>query len=83
MIALAALLAGCGPSVERAYTRCADAVHRQALEGNRGLARGEAASLFEKAARLHAAQQCQFIRDTCNRDPQSADCRTLIEQYAR
>ena len=83
LIALAALLAGCGPSVERAYTQCAEIAYKQALAGSRSLMQKEASAIFEKAARVQAAERCQFIRDECKRDPQSVDCRSLIEQYGK
>jgi hypothetical protein len=80
---LAALLAGCGPSVESAYRNCAETAYKQAIGGNRAMMSKETASLFEKAARVQADRQCGFIRDLCNRDPQSEECKRLVQQYGK
>ena len=75
------LLAGCGPSVDRAFANCADAAYKLALSGNKSLLPKDAAQIFEKAARATAEQQCSFIRDECRRDGQSDECKHLIQQY--
>lgn len=79
----AALLAGCGPSVERAFANCADAAYKQTLAGNKSLLSKEMAKMFEKTARAQAEQRCSLIRDECRRDPQSDDCKHLVQQYGK
>ena len=79
----AALLAGCGPSVERAFSNCSEAAYKQALSSNRGLLPKELAGEFEKSARAQAAQQCEIIRNECRRDPQADDCQRLVQQYGK
>jgi hypothetical protein len=78
-----ALLAGCGPSVDKAFANCAETAYKLALSGNRTLLNKDAAKLFEKSARATAEQQCSIIRDECRRDAQSEDCKQLIRQYSK
>ncbi len=77
------LLTACGPSVERAYSNCAEAVYKQATAGNKTALPKELAAMFEKAARAQADTQCSFIRDECRKDPQAEECRRLIQQYGK
>jgi len=82
LIALATLmLAACGPSVESAFSKCADTAYQQAMRGNKSALPPDLAKLYEKSARERADKQCSLIRDECKRDPQSADCQRLIQQY--
>ena len=83
LIACVALLGGCGPSVERAYSKCAEIAYKQAVSGSKGLLPKEMATMLEKSARAQAENRCSFIREECNRDPQSENCRRLIEQYGK
>ena len=41
------------------------------------------AAMLEKSARAQAENRCSFIREACNRDPQSENCRRLIEQWGK
>ena len=66
------MLAGCGPSVDRAYANCADVAYRQAVANNKAALPKDLAAIYEKAARATAEKQCGFIREECQRDPQSA-----------
>lgn len=76
-----AMLAGCGPSVERAYAKCAEVAYKQAIANNKAALPKDLAGIYEKAARATAEKQCGFIREECNRDPQSATCQRLVQQY--
>jgi hypothetical protein len=82
-IAAAALLAGCGPSVERAFSNCSEVAYKQALSGNKGLLPKELAAVFEKSARAMAEKQCSIIRDECRNNPQSEECQSLVQQYGK
>ncbi len=79
----AALLAGCGPSVERAFANCTETAYKQTLAGGKGLMQKDLAKVFEKTARAQAEQQCSLIRDECRQDPQSASCQRLVQQYGK
>lgn len=85
LITLAAitLLAGCGPSVDKAYANCTETAYKLARSGNKTLLSGDAAKIFEQSARATAEQQCSIIRDECRRDAQSDDCKHLIQQYGK
>jgi hypothetical protein len=76
------LLAACGPSVERAFSNCSEAVYKQSMTGNKGRLPPELAKTYEKAARATAENQCNFIRDEC-RNPQADMCQRLIQQYGK
>jgi hypothetical protein len=76
------LLAACGPSVERAFSNCSEAVYKQSMAGNKGRLPAELAKTYEKGARATAEKQCNFIRDEC-RNPQSDMCQRLINQYGK
>lgn len=78
-----ALLAGCGPSVERAFSNCAETAYKQAISGNKTLLPKDMAKIFEKSARALAEKQCSLIRDECGRDPQSEECKALVQQYGK
>ena len=82
-LSCATWLAGCGPSVDSAYRNCAETAYKQATAGNRTMMSKETAGLFEKSARAQADKQCRFIRDECNRDPQSDECKRLVQQYGK
>lgn len=82
-LAAVALLAGCGPSVDKAFANCTETAYKLALSGNKSLLAGDAAKIFEKSARATAEQQCSIIRDECRRDAQSEDCKHLIQQYGK
>jgi hypothetical protein len=77
------LLAGCGPSVDRAFSKCSETAYKQALSGSKGQLPKEMAALFEKAARAQAEQQCAVIREECRKDPQSDLCQRLVQQYGK
>jgi hypothetical protein len=79
----AGLLAACGPSVERAFSNCSEAVYKQSMASNKGRLPPELARNFEKAARATAEEKCDFIRDECRRDPQSVMCQRLVQQYGK
>ena len=79
----AGVLAACGPSVERAFSNCSEAVYKQSMTSNKGRLPPEIAKHFEKGARATAEDQCNFIRDECRRDPQSVMCQRLIQQYGK
>lgn len=84
LLALAVLMLGaCGPSVESAFSKCADTAYQQALRGSKSALPPDLAKLYEKSARERAERQCSLIRDECRRDAQSADCQRLIQQYGR
>jgi len=51
------------------------------MRGNKSALPPDLAKLYEKSARERADKQCSLIRDECKRDPQSADCQRLIQQY--
>jgi len=84
LIALSTLmLVACGPSVESAFSKCADIAYQQALRGSKTALPPDLAKLYEKSARERAEKQCSLIRDECKSDPQSTDCQRLIQQYDR
>ncbi len=82
-MAAAALLAGCGPSVERAFANCSEAAYKQNLSGSKRVLTPELAKTFEKTARGLAEQQCSIIRDECRQDVKSEMCQRLIQQYGK
>ncbi len=77
------LLTACGPSVESAFSNCAETAYRQAIAGTKAQLPKELTAMFEKAARVQAEQKCDIIRDECRKDPQAEECRRLIRQYGK
>ena len=77
----AALIAGCGNSVERAFSNCVASAHKQTVAGSKGGLPPELAKTFEKAARAMAEDTCSIIRNECQQDPQSDMCQRLVQQY--
>jgi len=65
------------------FSKCAETAYKQARSGSKDLLPKEMAAMLEKSARAQAENRCSFIREACNRDPQSENCRRLIEQYGK
>ncbi len=65
------------------FSKCAEAAYKQARSGSKDLLPKEMAAMREKSARAQAENRCSFIREECNRDPQSENCRRLIEQWGK
>ena len=84
LLAAAAVVAlsGCGNSVERSYSNCVEAAHKQTIAGGKGLP-PDLAKNFEKASRAIAEKNCSIIRDECRNDPQAESCQSLIKQYGK
>ena len=76
-----ALLSGCGPSVERAFSNCTETAYKLAIAGSKGLLPKDVAPIFEKAARATAEKRCSVIRDECRNNAQSDMCQRLVQQY--
>ena len=77
------LLAGCGPSVERAFSNCVDTAYKQTITGGKGVLPKDLAKVYEKTARAQAERQCSLIRDECRKNPQSDECKSLVQQYGK
>src|SRR3954471_4536505 len=82
-LVLALPLAGCGPSIERAFSNCVESAEKQSLAANKGKLSPDFAKIIQKTSRAMAEQSCSVIRDECKQDHQSDTCRRLIEQYGR